>query len=48
VGASSGEAVLLLHGAWMSRWVMSYLAFALRREGFAAQALAYRTMRDTL
>ena len=32
----------------MNGWVMSYLAFALRGEGFAAQALTYRTMRDTL
>ncbi len=32
----------------MNGWVMSYLAFALRREGFSAQALTYRTMRDTL
>jgi pimeloyl-ACP methyl ester carboxylesterase len=46
--ASPEEAVLLLHGAWMNRWVMSYLALALRREGFAAQTLSYRTMRDTL
>src|SRR6266702_6106005 len=44
----SGEAVLLLHGAWMNHWVMAYLAHALRREGFAAQALTYRTMRGTL
>jgi len=48
VGASSGDAVLLLHGAWMNRWVMSYLAFSLRGKGFAAQALTYRTMRDTI
>jgi pimeloyl-ACP methyl ester carboxylesterase len=48
VGAPSGEAVLLLHGSWMNAWVMSYLVFALRGEGFAAQALTYRTMRDTL
>src|SRR6266511_989915 len=46
--ASSEEAVLLLHGAWMNRSVMAYLAYALRREGFAAQALTYRTMRGTL
>ena len=46
--ASSEEAVLLLHGAWMNRCVMAYLAHALRREGFAAQALTYRTMRGTL
>jgi len=48
VSSTSGEAVLLLHGAWMNRWVMVYLAYALRREGFAAQALTYRTMRGTL
>src|SRR6266568_1656231 len=46
--ASSEEAVLLLHGAWMNRCVMAYLAHALRRKGFAAQALTYRTMRGTL
>jgi pimeloyl-ACP methyl ester carboxylesterase len=32
----------------MNSWVMAYLAFALRREGFAVQALSYRTMRGTL
>jgi pimeloyl-ACP methyl ester carboxylesterase len=32
----------------MNRWVMSYLAMALRREGFEVQTLSYRTMRDTL
>ena len=32
----------------MNGWVMSYLAYALRKEGFAAQTLTYRTMRDTL
>jgi pimeloyl-ACP methyl ester carboxylesterase len=32
----------------MNGWVMSYLALALRREGLAAQALTYRTMRDKL
>ena len=42
------EAVLLLHGAWMNRWVMAYVALVLRREGFAVQALNYRTMRGTL
>src|SRR5439155_2296163 len=48
VSASPEEAVLLLHGAWMNRWVMSYLALALQREGFAVQTLSYRTMRGTL
>jgi pimeloyl-ACP methyl ester carboxylesterase len=32
----------------MNGWVMSYLAFALRGESFAAHALTYRTMRATL
>ena len=48
MNAHSGDAVLLLHGAWMNRWVMGYLAHALRGEGFAVQALSYRTMRGTL
>ena len=48
VNAHSREAVLLLHGAWMNPLVMAYLAHALRREGFAAQSLGYRTMRDPL
>ena len=48
MNSHSSEAVLLLHGAWMHPLVMSYLAHALRGEGFAAQALGYRTMRDPL
>jgi pimeloyl-ACP methyl ester carboxylesterase len=48
VSADSREAVLLLHGAWMNPLVMSYLAHALRREGFTAQTMGYRTMRDPL
>ena len=48
MNGSPGEAALLLHGAWMNPWVMAYLAYRLRREGFAPQALGYRTMRDTL
>jgi pimeloyl-ACP methyl ester carboxylesterase len=48
MGASPGEAVLLLHGAWMNGWVMAYLALALRGEGFSAQTLTYRTMHDAL
>lgn len=45
---ASPDAVLLLHGAWMNQWVMGYIALALRKEGFAAHALGYRTMHDTL
>jgi pimeloyl-ACP methyl ester carboxylesterase len=48
MSAHPREAVLLLHGAWMNRWVMGYLAFVLQREGFAVQTLSYRTMRGTL
>jgi pimeloyl-ACP methyl ester carboxylesterase len=48
MSAPSREAVLLLHGAWMNPLVMSYLAHALRREGYAAQAFGYRTMREPL
>jgi pimeloyl-ACP methyl ester carboxylesterase len=48
MSAPTAEAVLLLHGAWMNRWVMGYLAHALREEGFAPRSLSYRTMRDTL
>ena len=48
MSADSREAVLLLHGAWMNPLVMSYLAHALRSEGFAAQTMGYRTIRDPL
>jgi len=48
VNGDSKEVVLLLHGAWMHPLVMAYLVQALRREGFAAQALGYRTVRDPL
>jgi len=42
------DAVVLLHGAWMNQLVMAYLTHALRREGFAARALTYRTMSENL
>jgi len=48
MSAYSREAVLLLHGAWMSPLVMAYLCHALREEGFVAEALGYRTVRDPL
>ena len=48
MSAPAAESVVLLHGAWMNRWVMGYLAHALRGEGFAPQSLTYRTLRDTL
>jgi pimeloyl-ACP methyl ester carboxylesterase len=37
----SGEAVLLVHGLWMNRVVMLYLARLLRGHGFAARAVGY-------
>ena len=48
MNAHSKEAVLLLHGAWMNPLVMVYLAHVLRGEGFSAQTLGYRTIRDPL
>jgi pimeloyl-ACP methyl ester carboxylesterase len=48
MSAEPSAAVLLLHGAWMHPLVMAYLVQALRREGFAAHALGYRTVRDPL
>jgi pimeloyl-ACP methyl ester carboxylesterase len=44
----SDEAVLLLHGMWMNRWVMQYLAWMLKREGFLTEAVPFRPMRDAL
>ncbi len=42
------EPVLLLHGLWMNRFVMGYLAHALKHDGFAAETIGYRPMRETL
>jgi pimeloyl-ACP methyl ester carboxylesterase len=36
-----GDAVLLVHGLWMNRVVMLYLARQLRERGFAARAVGY-------
>src|SRR6266705_385477 len=44
----SDEAVLLLHGMWMNRWVLQYLAWMLKREGFLTEAVSFRPMRDAL
>lgn len=44
----ASEAVILLHGLWMNGLVMQYLARALRGQGFAAQTLGYRSIRDAL
>jgi pimeloyl-ACP methyl ester carboxylesterase len=42
------DAVVLLHGAWMNRLVMAYLAHSLRIQGFSVHSLTYRTRLDTL
>jgi pimeloyl-ACP methyl ester carboxylesterase len=47
VSAAAREAVVLLHGLWMNRFVMGYLSHALRSEGFAARALSYRSTFET-
>jgi pimeloyl-ACP methyl ester carboxylesterase len=39
------ETVLLLHGLWMGRWAMGWLARALRRAGFDTVPVGYRSMR---
>src|SRR5262245_41541800 len=36
-----GDAVLLVHGLWMNRVVMLYLARQLRRRGFAVRTVGY-------
>jgi len=45
--AARAEAVLLLHGLWMNRLAMLYLALTLDRAGFGTVSLAYRSMRGT-
>ena len=46
--AGRAEAVLLLHGLWMNRLAMLYLAQALEEAGFATESLDYHSMRGTL
>ena len=41
------ETVLLLHGLWMNRLVMLYLARSLDRAGFRPVTLGYRSVRGT-
>jgi len=48
VNTPAREAVLLLHGLWMNRFVLLYFARVLERAGFAVQALGYRSMRAPL
>ena len=42
------EAVVLLHGLWMNRLAMIYLARSLGRCGFAPHSVNYRSMRGAL
>jgi pimeloyl-ACP methyl ester carboxylesterase len=48
MASGASETVLLLHGLWMNGFVMQYLAHALRGEGFAAETVTYRSVRDSL
>ena len=44
----SGDAVLLVHGLWMNRVVMLYLARRLRERGFAARTIGYYSVMHDL
>lgn len=46
--ADAREPVLLLHGLWTNRLVMSAIALALMRAGYAPVMLDYRSRRGTL
>ena len=48
MSASGREAVLILHGFLMNRYVMHPLQAVLQHAGFEAQAFAYRSIRGTL
>ena len=42
------ELVVLVHGLWMRAWVMTWLAWRLRRCGFRTVALSYPSVRADL
>ena len=42
------EAVILVHGLWMGGWAMQGLRLLLSRRGYAATALDYRSMAQSL
>ncbi len=46
MNAPPREAVLLLHGLWMNRFVMGRLAHALEARGFSTHSVDYRGTRD--
>lgn len=45
---TAGDTVLLLHGLWMNRLAMSWLARVIRQAGFQTRALTYRSVRAPL
>lgn len=42
------EAVVFIHGLWMNRLSMGYLALALKRSGFSPACLGFRSTRGSL
>jgi pimeloyl-ACP methyl ester carboxylesterase len=42
------EAVIVVHGLWVSSWIMQLLAFRLARCGYAASCFSYNSMRAAL
>ena len=42
------EAVIVVHGLWVSSWIMQLLAFRLGRCGYAASCFSYNSMRAAL
>ncbi len=48
MSADKTETVVLVHGLWMSGWVMACLGWRLRRAGFQTVAFSYPTVRATL
>ncbi|MGH8743739.1 MAG: esterase/lipase family protein [Burkholderiales bacterium] len=44
----SKEAVLVVHGLWVSAWIMRFLSHRLRRCGYAATCFSYNSMHATL
>ncbi len=45
--AASGPPLLLLHGIFMNRWAVCWLAWRLRRDGFDARCCGYPSLRRT-
>jgi pimeloyl-ACP methyl ester carboxylesterase len=45
---SGGESVVLVHGLWTNRYVMTWLGSRLRHAGFGVASLTYPSMRNDL